>query len=182
MPRLPAIDPTTATGSAKQLLDGVEARLGQVPNMVRGLANSPAALRGYLGLNGALAGGSLGAQLREQIALAVAEANGCDYCLAAHAALGKGAGLSEAEVLAARRGTAADSRRAAALRLAVALVEARGRVTDAELARSRAAGYSDGEIAEIVAEVALNVLTNYFNILAETEVDFPRSEPLAQAA
>jgi uncharacterized peroxidase-related enzyme len=182
MTRLPAIDPAKATGNTKQLFDGVQAKLGLVPNMVRVMANSSAVLRGYLGLSGALAGGSLGAPLQEQIALAVSEANGCDYCLAAHTAVGTGVGLSEAEIVAARRGTAADPRSAAALRLAVALVESRGRVTDAELARVRAAGYTDGEIAEIVAEVALHVLTNYFNILAETEVDFPRAAPLAQAA
>ena len=182
MTRLAAIDPTKATGSTKQLFDGVQAKLGAVPNMVRVMANSPVMLRGYLGLNGALAAGSLGAPLREQIALAVAEANGCDYCLAAHTTLGTGAGLSESEIAAARRGTAADPKHAAALRLAVALVEGRGRGAAAELSRVRAAGYTDGAIAEIVAEVALNVLTNYLNILAQTEIDFPRAKPLAVAA
>jgi uncharacterized peroxidase-related enzyme len=182
MSRLPAIDPTTATGSTKQLFDGVQAKLGTVPNMVRVMANSPAMLRGYLGLAGALATGSLGAPLREAIALAVAEANGCDYCLAAHTALGTGAGLTETAIAAARRGAAADPRHDAALRFALALVEGRGRIDDAELTRVRAAGYTDGEIAEIVAEVALNLLTNYVNTLARTEIDFPRAEPLDAAA
>jgi AhpD family alkylhydroperoxidase len=95
--RLPAIDPATAAGSTKQIFDGVQSRLGVVPNMVRVMANSPAMLRGYLGLAGALDAGSLGAELREQIALTVAEANGCDYCLAAHAALGRSAGLTDFE-------------------------------------------------------------------------------------
>jgi uncharacterized peroxidase-related enzyme len=182
MPRLLTIDPAMATGSTEDLFDGVRAKLGLVPNMVRVMANSPAVLRGYLALNGALAGGSLGASLREQIALAVSEVNGCEYCLAAHAALGKGVGLAEAEIAAARQGTASDPKRAAALRLAVAVVEGRGRVADAELTRVRDAGYTDGAIAEIVAEVALHILTNYFNTLAQTEVDFPRVEPLAEAA
>jgi uncharacterized peroxidase-related enzyme len=182
MNRLPAIDPAMATGRIKQLFDGVAGQLGLVPNMVRVMANSPAVLKGYLGLGGALAAGSLGAPLREQIALAVAEANGCDYCLAAHAALGTAAGLGTSEIVAARRGTAIDPKSAAALRLAVAVVADRGRVADAELTRVRAAGYTDGEIAEIVAEVALNVLTNYINIFAQTEVDFPRQAPLAAAA
>jgi uncharacterized peroxidase-related enzyme len=182
MTLLSAIDPATATGSTKELFDEIRAKLGVVPNMMRVMANSPAVLKGYLGLSGALAAGSLGAQSREQIALAVAEANGCDYCLAVHAAIGASVGLGETEIAAARRGTATDPRRAAAVRLAVALVEGRGRVADAELARVRAAGYTDGEIAEIVAAVALNVLTNYVNILAGTDVDFPRAEPLAAAA
>jgi AhpD family alkylhydroperoxidase len=153
-----------------------------VPNMVRVMANSPAMLRGYLGLAGALDAGSLGGPLREQIALAVAEANGCDYCLSAHTALGAGTGLTESDIAAARRGTAADPKHAAALLLAVALVEGRGRGVDAELNRARVAGYTNGAIAEIVAEVALNILTNYFNILAQTEIDFPRAKPLAVAA
>lgn len=182
MPRLPAIDPSTATGKAKSLLEGVQKKLGVTPNMVRVMAGSPAVLQGYLDLNSALAAGSLGAQLREQIALTVAEANGCDYCLAAHAALGRRAGLDDAEIAAARRGSASDQKRAAALRLARALVENRGRVTDSDVARVRAAGYTDGEILEIIAEVNLNVLTNYVNLFAQTEVDFPRQQPLANAA
>lgn len=182
MARIPAIDPTTATGSVKPLLNAVESALGVVPNMARGLGNSPAALKGYLELNKALAGGSLGAPLREQIALTVAEANGCDYCLAAHTALGKAAGLNDDDVRAARQGIASDSRSAAALRLATVLVEGRGLVSNAQLHHVRAAGLSEAEITEIVAEVALNILTNYFNILADTEVDFPPVEPLDQAA
>jgi uncharacterized peroxidase-related enzyme len=182
MTRLSEVDPTTATGATKQLFDGVHAKLGVVPKMMRVMANSPAMLRGYLGFNAALAGGSLGEPLREQIALVVAEANGCEYCLAAHTILGKGAHLSEAEITAARQGTAANPKDAAALRLAVALVEGRGRVADAELIHARVVGWTDGAIAEIVAEVALNLLTNYFNILAQTEIDFPQAEPLEAAA
>jgi uncharacterized peroxidase-related enzyme len=182
MTRVPAIDPTTAPASVKPLLDGVEAALGTVPNLMRGLANSRAALKGYLDLNRALAGGSLGAPLREQIALAVAEANGCGYCLAAHTTLGAGAGLQDDDIVAARRGTATDSRQAAAIALAVGLVEGKGHVDDAVVARARGAGFTDGEITEIVVEVALNVLTNYFNIFAGTEIDFPETDPLERAA
>lgn len=182
MTRIPAIDPTTAPTSVKPLLDSVEAALGTVPNLMRGLANSRAALKGYLELNKALAGGSLGAPLREQIALRVAEANGCEYCLAAHTALGKAAGLDDAALRDAREGTASDPKSDAALRLATALVDWHGNISTAELERTRAAGFTDGQITEIVGEVALNILTNYFNILAETDVDFPPAEPLERAA
>ena len=146
------------------------------------MANSPAMLSGYLALNAALDIGSLGGQLREQIALVVAEANGCNYCLAAHTALGKAAGLNRAEIASARRGAAADPRQTAALELAAALVEGNGRGADLELSRARAAGFTNGQIAEIVAEVALNILTNTFNTLVHTEIDFPAAEPLAAAA
>lgn len=178
-PRIEALDPARTAGKAKDLLGKVQAKLGLVPNLMRTLANSPAALEGYLALSGALAGGRLGAKLREQVALSVAESNDCGYCLAAHATLGKLAGLEADEIAAARAGEARDARDAAALRFARAVVEARGDVPDAELARVRAAGFDDGQIAELVSEVALNVLTNYFNRVAHTAVDFPRVEPLA---
>jgi uncharacterized peroxidase-related enzyme len=174
MPRLQTIDPTHATGKARTLLDGVRTKLGVVPNLLRTMASSPAVLEGYLGLSGALAGGRLPATLREQIALAVAEANVCEYCLAAHSMLGMKAGLGEEQIAAARRGDALDARDRGALRFALAVVGSRGGVSSADLERVRGAGFGDADIAEIVAHVALNVLTNYLNRVADTEIDFPK--------
>jgi len=174
MPRLTAIDPATATGRTKALLDGVQKSLGRTPNLMRTLANAPAALEGYLALNGALRGGALNGRLREQIAVAVAEANGCDYCLSAHTAIGQGEGLSPQELDRARRAESADARAGAVLRFTARVLETRGAVADADLAAVRDAGFTDAEIAEVVAHVALNVYTNYFNRLAQTEIDFPR--------
>ena len=182
MSRLQPLDPAAATGKAQALLDGVRKKLGLVPNMMRTMASSPAVLEGYLGLSGALGAGQLPAKLREQIALAVAQANGCNYCLAAHSLLGRKAGLADSDVLAARRGDASDLRARAAICFALAVVAARGGVADAELERVRGAGFGDGEIAEIVAHVALNVLTNYLNRVADTEIDFPRAPALADEA
>ena len=181
MPRMQALDPTLATGKAKTLLGAVGKKLGLVPNMMRTLASAPAALEGYLGLSAALGGGRLPVKLREQIALAVAEANQCEYCLAAHSLLGKNAGLAADQLVAARRGEATDARDLAALRFALAVVDARGAVADEELERVRGAGLGDAEIAEIVAHVALNVLTNYLNRVADTAIDFPKVAPLAAA-
>ncbi len=182
MPRLTAIDPGVATGKTKELLDGVKAALGVTPNLMRTLANSPAALEAYLGFNSALGRGRLSAKLREQIAVAVAEANECEYCLSAHSAIGKKMGLSENDLLASRQWTSPDPKVAAALKFAHAIVSRRGQVSDQEVNRVRQAGYGDGEIAEIVANVALNIFTNYFNLVAETTVDFPRVEPGIQVA
>jgi len=135
---------------------------------------SPAALEGYLGLSGALGKGSLDARTRERIALAVAEFNGCGYCTSAHAFIGKNmAGLTDAEIAANRNGGSTDDRAAAAVRFAVKVVEARGQVSDADVASIRLAGYSDAEVVEIVLHVALNTLTNYVNQVAETTIDFP---------
>lgn len=163
-----------APAAARPLLEGVKKMLGSVPNLFRIAANSPAALEGYLGLNGALAKGSLKPQTRERIALAVAQFNGCDYCLSAHAYLGKNlAKLDDAEIAANRRGTSNDPQADAAVRFAVKLVRDRGQVTDADVAAVRMAGYGEAEIVEIVAHVALNTLTNYLNEALGTPIDFP---------
>lgn len=142
------------------------------------MANSPAVLEGYLGLSGAFGKGSLSAKNREQIALAVGQANHCDYCLAAHSAIGRMVGLTPDQILDSRRGTAIDPKADAVIRFARKLVDERGRVSDADVAEVRAAGLNDGAIAEVVANVALNIFTNYFNHVAETDIDFPEVEPI----
>lgn len=171
--------PTPATieaapASAQPMLEAVKKQLGVVPNLFRLVANSPAALEGYLGLNGALSKGTLDAQTRERIALAVAEINGCSYCLSAHTYLGKNlAKLDDAELAANRRGMSNDPQADATVRFAVKVVNNRGHVTDADLSAVRMAGYSDAQIIEIVLHVALNTLTNYVNEVAKTDIDFP---------
>jgi uncharacterized peroxidase-related enzyme len=173
MPRIQPLDYQKATGEAKQLMEKVQSDWGLLPNAIRTLAHSPAALRGYLDLMRSLGGGVLPATLREQIAVTVAEANGCDYCVAAHYAIGKSVGLSEDTLTDSRRGTSTDSKEDVALRFARRLVENSARVTDDDVARLRRGGYGDREIVEIVANVALNIFTNYFNHVARTDVDFP---------
>ncbi len=164
----------TSPEAAQPLLQAVKKQLGMVPNLFRVVGNSPAALEGYLGLNGALAKGSLEAPTRERVALAVAEVNGCDYCLSAHSYLGKNLSkLSDAEIAANRSGGSTDPKADAAVQFAVKLVEARGHVSDADIQAVKRAGYTDAQIVEIVLHVALNTLTNYVNVVAETEIDFP---------
>jgi uncharacterized peroxidase-related enzyme len=174
MSRLLTPMPDVAPVAARPLLDAVKAQLGVVPNLYKVLANSPAALEGVLGLGGALGKGELDVRTRNRIAIAVAEANGCDYCLSAHTYLGKTlVKLSDAEVEANRSGRSSDPMAEAALRFAMALVQARGQVGDAEMQAVKAAGYSDAQVVEIIAHVALNTLTNYLNVAAKTELDFP---------
>ena len=164
-----------APAKSKPLLDAVHKQLGVVPNLMKLVGNSPAALEGYLALNGALAKGALDARLRERIALAVAEFNGCEYCLSAHSYLGKNvARLDDGEIAAARDGRSSDPKADAALRFAHRVAAERGRVDDADLAALRAAGFDDAAVVEIVLNVALNVLTNYVNNVAQTDIDFPR--------
>ena len=163
----------TTREDVRRSFDAIEKHLGVVPNMMRTMAQSPRVLEGYLALSGALSRGRLPAPLREQIAIAIAENNACNYCLSAHSALGRKAGLSDDQLAASRDGHAADIKANAALQFAVAVLQRHGGVSDQEFARVRDAGFSDGEIAEIIAHVALNVLTNYFNRAADTEIDFP---------
>jgi uncharacterized peroxidase-related enzyme len=173
MSRLKALDLITADTMASTLLNAVEQRMGSVPNMIATLAHSHTATQAYLSFSQILAGGSLSAGLREKIALTVSEANQCEYCLCAHSFFGEKAGLNEAEILDARHGMSDDPKTHAALEFVRKVVQDRGHVTDEELAEVRRAGYSDGEIVEIVAHVALNIFTNYFNQVAETDIDFP---------
>jgi len=173
MQRIQALDPAETTGKTRRLLDGVQAKLGLTPNLMKTLATAPAALEAYLNFGAALSTGALDAKFREQIAIAVAQANSCEYCLSAHSALGTLAGLTPEELQASREAHAADAKRDAGLRFAQAIVVQRGEVSDAAVAQVRQAGYSDGEITEIVANVAINIFTNYFNHVARTDVDFP---------
>ena len=175
---IPSVDESPA--ASKPLLDAVLKQLGVVPNLMKMMGNSPAALEGYLSLNGALAKGALDLQLRERLALATAEFNGCDYCLAAHSYLATNlAKLSDAEIGAARGARSADARADAALRFAHRVAAERGHVDRDDLAAVRAAGFDDAAVVEIVLNVALNVLTNYINNVAQTDLDFPASAKLA---
>ena len=151
----------------------MQVKLGLVPNMTRGMAANPVVLDAYLGFSGALGRGRLDARLRELIALAVAEVNGCDYCLSAHTAIGGMLKLSPDVLAAARTGDAADPGTRAALQFARRVVATSGHVTDADLAVVKRAGYDDAQIGEIVANVAVNVFTNFFNSVAATDIDFP---------
>jgi uncharacterized peroxidase-related enzyme len=176
MSRLPAIQTQAATGKAKELLEAVQAKLKITPNMTRVMANSPAVLEAYLSFSGALAGGAWPAKLREEIALEVGEQNSCQYCVSAHTAIGKMTGLSESEISGARDAKSESAKNQIALQFARAIVDKKGLTTSADVQAVRAAGFADGEIAEITAHVALNIFTNYFNNTAEVEVDFPKVE------
>ena len=171
--------PTPATIDAaplasRPMLEAVRKQLGVAPNLFRMVANSPAALEGYLGLSSALSKGALPAATRERIALAVAEFNGCSYCLSAHTYLGRNlAKLDDAEITANRSGGSNDPKADAAVRFAVKVTEKRGHVSDEDLRAVKLAGYDDAQVIEIVQHVALNTWTNYINSVAGTEIDFP---------
>jgi len=176
MPRIKAVDPATATGEAKKTLDAVQQKMGRVPNIFQLMANSPAAVQGYLNFSEALSKGLLDPQVRERIAIVCAETNHCQYCLSAHVAIGKAVGLSDDELTRAREIRSADPKTTAALTFVRNLILRRADLPNDDLELLREAGFTDGEICEIVANVALNIFTNYFNHIAQTEVDFPKVE------
>ena len=175
MSRIPTPAAISDVPAASQpLLEAVEKQLGIVPNLFRLVANSPAALQGHLGLSGALGKGALPAATRERIALAVAEINGCNYCLSAHTYLGKNlAKLDDAEITANRNGASNDPKADAAVRFAAKVVRERGHVSDDDVRTIKLAGYNDAQVIEIVLHVALNTWTNYINEVAKTDIDFP---------
>ncbi len=176
MARLKVIEPAQAEGKAKELFEGPLKDMHI--NIFKGMANSPAVLEAYLGMSGALSGGLLSTKERELIMLVVGEANKCDYCLSAHTMIGKQAGLSEADTIAARKGAATDPKHAALCKFAAALHEKNGWVSDEDLDAFRQAGYTDGHVAEVVANYALSIFTNYFNHVNDTEVDLPAAPAL----
>jgi uncharacterized peroxidase-related enzyme len=173
MSRVPLRTADTAPSASQPLLAQIHGAFGTTPNMFRAVANSPAALASMWGSFVALGGGTLPATLVEKIAVAVAEANQCHYCLAAHTALGRKAGASVEEMGEAQAGRSPDPQTAAALQLAIKLVEQRGTVDATDLQAVRNAGFNDEALVEIVAHVALNLFTNYVNIAFGTPLDFP---------
>ena len=175
--RIIQLDPGQATGKTKQLFEAVQIKWGAVPNLFRVLGISPAALEGYLRFSDALAGGRLGPRVREQIALVVAEANFCSYCLSTHTFLGGKVGLTNTEIANARHARGADRKTDAILKLARGIVVQRGEVNDADFEQARPSGLTDGDFVETVANVALNIFANYVNHAARTVVDFPEVQP-----
>ncbi len=173
MPRLTAVDPSTAMGETREMLDAIQSKIGMTPNVLRTLANSPVALKSYLAVSETLSGGMFDPKTREAIALTVAGANDCSYCASAHTALSKSLNVGTDEIAARLQGKSGDPAINALLAFARKIVEKRGSVDDIDLNTVRAAGHSDSAIVEAVANVTANILTNYINLIAQTEIDFP---------
>lgn len=174
MSRVQLIDSSNTTPNRQALLEQVHKAFGATPNMFKAVANSPAALKSLWSSFGALGSGVLGAKLGEQIAVAIADRNRCEYCLAAHTVLGKGAGATAEEMSAAQAGQSADPKTAAALTFALKVVSNRAQVNNEDVAQLRSAGFDDEHIVEILAHVALNIFTNYVNVAFDVPVDFPK--------
>lgn len=176
MQRIHPVDSDRSNGKVKELLDVVRSKFGMTPKMTTTMAQSPAVLEAYLNFSDALGRGELKDGLREQIALLSAEINGCGYCASAHTAIGKLVGLTDDAILNARLGRSNDARTNVALNFVRNVIVNRADVSDPDVEALRAAGFSDGEVGEIVANIAINIFTNYFNTIAETEIDFPEVE------
>ena len=173
MPRV-NINTQLAPAASQPLLAQVQQAFGATPNMFKAVANSPAALQSMWAAFGALGQGTLGAKLGEQIAVAIANRNRCEYCLAAHTVLGQNAGASAADMAAAQVGQSSDPKTAAALAFALKVVEQRAQVSDADVANLQEVGFKDEQVVEILAHVALNLYTNYINVALDIPVDFPK--------
>ena len=182
MPRISPVDHASATGAAKEILDAVKGQIGMVPNVFATIANQPAILKGHLGLVEALGQGTFDAKQREALALTIAGANSCDYCASAHSAIAKMMKVEESEIEANLKAGSTDPKLNAALVFANAVVEKRGFVSNEDLEAVRTAGYDSAAIIEIIGNVVVNIMTNYVNHIAETDIDFPVVELGQKAA
>ncbi len=174
MSRINTVIKETANAEQQALFDAIQAKLGVVPNFLKILANSPASLRAFLGLHSIANEGRLEPKTRERIALAIAQQNSCEYCVSAHTAIGRKAGLDNAEIKANRAGSSQDAKAAVAVKFARLLVDNMGEVTTAEMTEVREAGYSDAEIVEIITHVAMNIFTNIIGKASHVDIDFPK--------
>lgn len=182
MQRLNSVNPETAEGRAKVLLDTVHDAFGLVPNTAQVMANSPAVLESFLAFSQAMGNAAIGEKLHNQVKLSTSESNSCDYCTSILCAVAPDAGLTAEDILAGRTSSSMDSRTDAALKFADAVLAANGQVDDSQLDGVRAAGFNDGEIVEIVASVVLGCFTNFLNNVADTELDVPKADPVAEGA
>jgi uncharacterized peroxidase-related enzyme len=176
MSRISVVTNEAANPEQAALFKAITGKIGMVPNFLRILANSPVALEAFLGLHKIANEGVLDRQTRERIALTVAQENGCQYCVSAHTAIGRKAGLDHTEITANRTGTSLDARAAAAVSFAHGIVAHKGQVSASELLALRNAGYGDAEIVEIITHVGMNVLTNLIGTISQVEIDFPTVE------
>jgi uncharacterized peroxidase-related enzyme len=179
MQRLNSVNPETATGHQKELLDTVQNAFGVIPNTARVMANSPAVLESFLAFSQAMGNAAIGEKLHNQVKLSTSESNSCDYCTSLLCAIGPDAGLTADDILAGRTASAEDQRTDAALKFAEAVLESRGKVSADQLVAVREAGFDDADIVEIVTSVVLGCFTNFLNNVADTELDIPQAEPVA---
>ncbi|MFO7726040.1 MAG: carboxymuconolactone decarboxylase family protein [Oceanipulchritudo sp.] len=175
MAKIEPVNVEEANDRQKELLQAVKGKMGNVPNILGTMVHAPSVLKSYLAMSEAMGESSLSPALRERLSLAISEKNGCGYCLAAHTVLGKMNGLSEKETIEARQGKAGDARDEAALTFALRVMETNGYVSDEDREAARDAGLGEQQQIEIVGMIALNTLTNLFNHVAETDLDFPQA-------
>jgi uncharacterized peroxidase-related enzyme len=173
MSRIEPLTIENASPAGAEILGAIKGKIGMVPNIYAAMAHSPAALGAKLAFDEAFGKSSLSAAVKEQLAMVIAGTNNCDYCASAHTAIGKGAGVDADELKNNLSGNASDPKVQAILTLAKSIVTNRGNISDTELSDARNAGIAEGEVVEIIAAVAINTFTNYFNHIAATEIDFP---------
>lgn len=178
MSRVNTVSPDKANAEVKKIYKQLENKLGRVPNIFQNMGNSAAVLKGYLGLDEALSKTSLDPKIKEQIALTVGQANHCQYCLSAHTAIAKHAGLPDQDIIQARHGQAKDPKTQAILKFTITVVNNKGKVTNQDVASLKAAGVTDTELVEIILAITMNLFTNYFNLVTDPKVDFPEAPAL----
>lgn len=176
--RFQLVSPEQAAPAIKKIYETIQTKMGKLPNIFKGMGNSPAVLTAYLSLSDAVNQTSLSPELRSEIALFTAQNNHCNYCVAAHTAISKGHGMSDVQIIAARKGQTSDKKNQAVLSFTKKVLDKKGGVSDEDIQELKSVGVNDKEIAEIVLAITLNIFTNYFNRVTDTPLDFPQVTPL----
>lgn len=179
MPRLATIAPDQAKDDLKPIYDDIKKHMGgKVFNIFQNMGNSPITLKAFVDLSTAGAHTSFNPKVRELIALVVAQANNCQYCLSAHTAGGTAVGLDSKQIIEGRKGESADAKTKAILNFAKIVVEKRGKVTEQDVTTLKSAGVSDKEVVELILLIVVNMFTNYFNHIVDPKVDFPEAQKI----
>ena len=178
MSRLKTVEIEETTGKVKRILESYQSNLGMVPNVFKGMANSPITLQATVTLDRLIGEGTLTGIEQEVVKLVVAQYHDCEYCLAVHTAVGAHRGMSAQQIMDIRRGQTNDAKHQALLQFTRQMLETSGLVADRDLATFRAAGYTDEQIAEVVTIIGAMTLGCYYNRLNQTELDFPRAPDL----
>ena len=180
MARVPVHSVESAPEPSRDALKALKEKFGKVLNIHGEMAHSPVVLNAYAALQQVIADhGTFDPATREAIALVVGNVDRCDYCQAAHTGGARRAGLSMEQTVAIRRGAVDfDPKLAALLTLVRVSVADVGYVPDDVWQAALEAGWSDVELTEVSVHIALNLFTNHFNHLVETDLDLPAAPAL----
>lgn len=153
------------------IFDALKAQLGFVPNLYAAIGHSATGLGKYLAYQNAKT--SLTNKEKEVVNLVVSEVNGCRYCLSAHTVIGGMNGFTQAEIIDLRSGKSSNPKLNALVVLAKDITENKGRASAKNLQAFYDAGYTKGNLVDLMLQISDKIAMNYLHNLTQIEIDFP---------